>query len=181
MVMARENGWGMVLFDYRGYGGSEGTPSEAGLYLDSRAVSQWLATRREIDPGKVIYYGQSLGCAVALELAAQHPPAGIILEAPFTRLRDLAAEHYPWLPISLLLRSRFDNLEKIRMVRCPILIVHGRHDEIVPFRQGQILFEASPEPKKFLELNAHHNDIFEDGGIAYMKSMKDFVASAIPQ
>jgi len=178
MEMARQNGWGMLLFDYRGYGGSAGTPSEAGLYRDSRGALDWLRVQKAVDQSRICYYGQSLGSAVALELAAADPPAALILEAPFTSMKNLARELYPWLPVSLFLRNRFDNLESLRRVYCPKLIVHGRQDEVVPFRHGKTLFEMAPEPKQFLELNTHHNDIFENGGPPYWKALRDFVNRA---
>ena len=172
---AQDNGWGMLLLGYRGYGRSDGSPDEPGLYRDSRAALAWVRARPEVDPKKLVYLGESLGCAVALELAVAEPPAALILEAPFASLKAIAGFHYPWLPTSLLLRSRFDNLANARVLRCPLLVAHGRRDEVVPFAQGRAVFDAAPEPKRFFECNSHHNDIPETGSAEYRKLVRDFV------
>lgn len=179
MEMVHSNGWGMLLFDYRGYGKSEGSPGESGLYLDSQAAWDWLTTQAAIEPARIIFWGESLGCGVALNLATKQTPAGLILEAPFKSLRELAKELYPWLPVSLFLRSRFENREKIRLVKAPLLIIHGRRDEIVPFQHGKTLYELAQGQKYFLALNSSHNDIFDSGGNLYQEGIRKFVQSCL--
>jgi uncharacterized protein len=176
---AQAKRWGLLLFDYRGYGKSEGTPDESGFYQDSLAVRTWLNTQPGINPEKIIYWGESLGCAVALEAALHQPPAGLILEAPFTSIGEMGRNLYPWLPISLLLRSHFDNLDRIRQVHAPLLIIHGRRDEIVPFHHGQKLFEAANSPKQFLTLSSGHNDIFDAGGMQYQNALIKFIEECL--
>lgn len=175
----RNNGWGLLLLGYRGYGRSEGSPDEPGLYTDARAALAWLRARPEVDPKQLVYHGESLGCAVAIELAAAETPAALVCEAPFRSLKAIADVHYPWLPTSILVRSRFDNETTIRNVKCPVLIVHGRRDEVCPFAHGRAVFEAACEPKRFHELDAYHNDIPERGGADYRKLLKEFVEEAL--
>jgi uncharacterized protein len=181
LEMARSNGWGLLLFDYRGYGKSEGTPRESGLYLDAQSAWDWLNLQKGITSQKLILWGESLGCSMALDLASKQPSAGLVLEAPFTSLMELSKELYPWLPVSLFLRSRFNNQEKIKQVQAPILIIHGRQDEIVPFQHGKILFESAPGPKYFLALNSSHNDIFDSGGYVYQEEIRKFVKNCLAE
>ena len=155
---ARE-GLDTLLFDYRGYGRSEGKPSEEGLYLDGEAAWRWAAERRQ----PVILYGESLGGAVAIELAVRHPPALLVAQSTFTSLREMAAATVPF--GGLLARQRFSSLEKIRRVAAPVLIVHGDRDELVPYEMGRRLFEAAPGPKQLLTIpGAGHNDVLHRAG-----------------
>jgi fermentation-respiration switch protein FrsA (DUF1100 family) len=173
--MACSNGWGMLLFDYRGYGKSSGAPEESGLYLDAQAAWDWLTAERGIRPARIIFWAESLGCSIALNLAVKETPAGLILEAPFTSLRELSKELYPWLPVSLFLCSRFENRGKINLLKAPLLIIHGRRDEIVPFQHGKTLYELAQGQKYFLALNSSHNDIFDSGGNLYQEALRKFV------
>ncbi len=181
LEMVQSNGWGMLLFDYRGYGKSAGAPGESGLYIDSKAAWAWLTTQAGIEPTRIILWAESMGCAVALNLATQETPAGLILEAPFTSLGDLSKALYPWLPVSLFLRSRFENREKIKKVKVPLLIIHGRRDEIVPFQHGKALYDLAQGRKYFLELNSSHNDIFDSGGNLYQEGIRKFVQSCLEE
>jgi fermentation-respiration switch protein FrsA (DUF1100 family) len=153
-------GLSVLLFDYRGYGHNPGTPSEAGLLMDSRAARAYLAGRGDIDPDRIVYFGESLGAAVAVALAAEQPPAALILRSPFTSLADMGRLHYPFLPvIGFLLRDRFDSIEQITRVRCPVLIIAGDKDQIVPLAHSRRLYEAAHDPKQFeLVPGADHND-----------------------
>jgi len=178
MWEAQSAGFGMLLLGYRGYGQSEGSPDEPGLYQDSRAALAWLRARREVDPGKLVFFGESLGCAVALELAAQEPPAALVLEAPFASMREEAAVAFPWLPTALLLRSRFDNLQMGPRVRCPALVAHGNRDAVVPIAQGKKVFAALAGAKRFVELACGHNDIPDVGGNPYRKTVREFIEQA---
>jgi fermentation-respiration switch protein FrsA (DUF1100 family) len=127
-------------------------------------------------------FGQSLGAAVATEIAVRKPLLALILEAPFTSIRDMARIAAPWLPIGALLRTKYDNLEKIKKVQAPILVLHGDFDDIVPFDQGKRLFAAAPEPKEFYTIQgAHHNDTYIVGGEGYFKVLKDFIEKAEPR
>ena len=172
-----ELGLDVFIFDYRGYGRSGGSPSEEGTYRDATAAWHWLTRERGLDPRQVVLFGRSLGAAVAVELATRTDPAGLIVESAFTSVPDLGAELYPFLPVRLLSRYRYDNLGRIASVRVPVLVVHSRGDEIIPFRQGQALFSAAREPKQFLELQGGHNDGFLASEAAYRRGLAEFLAS----
>ncbi len=150
----------VLLFDYRGYGRNPGTPTEAGLLMDARAARAYLAGRGDVDPDRIVYFGESLGAAVAVALAAKRPPAAVILRSPFTSLADMGRLHYPFLPVSgFLLRDRFDSIEQIPRVRCPVLIIAGDKDQVVPPAHSRRLYEAAHDPKQFeLVPGADHND-----------------------
>ena len=152
-------GLSVLLFDYRGYGGNPGRPSEAGLAADARAAQAWLAARAGVDPGRIAYFGESLGAAVALGLAQERPPAALVLRSPFTSLADVARVHYPWLPVRLLLAERYPSLDRVRDLAVPLLVAAGERDGIVPASHSRRLFEAAREPKRFaLVPGADHND-----------------------
>jgi hypothetical protein len=169
-------GLDVFILDYRGYGLSEGSPSEPGTYRDANAAWRWLTGERGLAPGQILLFGRSLGAAVALELATRVEPAGVILESAFTSVPDLGAEIYPFLPVRLLSRYRYDNRGRIASVRAPVLVVHSRGDEIIPFRHGQALFAAASEPKRFLELQGGHNDGFLVSGVGYRRGLAEFLA-----
>jgi uncharacterized protein len=177
VLRLRESGAGVLLFDYRGYGLSEGSPSEKGTYQDAEAAYRFLTEAKKIPPAQIVLYGESLGCAVALETALRHPAAGIILESPFTSTLAMANRVFPWLPAKWTLRYRYDNLSKIPKLKMPLLIMHSFQDEIVPFEMGKQLYAAAPEPKKFFQLGGGHNDGYADSGQAYIRTVKEFLAS----
>jgi uncharacterized protein len=145
-------GFDVLAFDYRGYGRSAGRPSEQGTYEDARAA------RDALGPGRTIYLGESLGGAIALELAVHHPPAGLILQSTFTSIRDMARLHYPFIPRAFV-PDAYPSLRLIRRLRAPLLVLHGSGDEIVPLMDGEALFEAAPGPKRIEVLDAGHNDM----------------------
>ena len=161
----------IFIFDYRGYGRSDGRLadlSEEATYHDAEGALAYLRGRADLRETRLVYFGRSLGAAIAVEMARHHPPAGLILETPFTSIKDMGRVLLPWLPIGGLVRTQYDSLAKIREVRAPLLILHGDRDEIVPFEQGRRLFEAANEPKIFHTIRgAHHNDTFVAGGRAY--------------
>ena len=173
----RRLGVNLFIFDYRGYGNSSGEPSEQGTYSDARAARQYLLSQTDAAPAKVIYFGRSLGAAVSLELAVEHPPAGLILVSPFSSLRDMARIAYPRLPLAgWLAGNRYNSLERIARVSSPSIIVHGEHDEVVPVAQGQKLHRAANEPKHFqLIPGAGHNDTYTAGGSIYWDSLTEFM------
>lgn len=175
-------GFSILLVDYRGYGGNPGSPSEQGLASDARAAIEYLTTRPDVDPSRVVYFGESLGAAVALELAVQEPPAALVLRSPFTSLADIGATHYPFLPASLLLWDRYPNKEIIGGVVAPIMVIAGSADTIVPVEQSKELFKAAPEPKRLLVVDAaDHNDYVLLGGPVMISEMTDFLDEVLRQ
>jgi fermentation-respiration switch protein FrsA (DUF1100 family) len=155
----RQRGVAVLLFDYRGYGGSEGQPSEEGLARDARAARAYTEARADVDRARVAYFGESLGAAVALGLAKEHPPAVLVLRSPFTSLADVGRHHYPFLPVSWLLRDRYGSLDRIRHVSCPLLVIAGERDSVVPPAQSRALYDAAREPKQFVSVaGTDHND-----------------------
>jgi len=155
----QRQGFQVLLFDYRGYGGNPGTPSESGLLLDARAAQAYLAHRPYVDLSRVAYFGESLGTAVAVDLAVEHPPAALVLRSPFTSMVDLGQTHYPFLPVRFLLRDRFAAIDRIQRIRVPLLVIVGGRDRIVPIDNSRRLYEAAETPKTLLVLpEADHND-----------------------
>ena len=152
-------GCSVCLFDYRGYGGNAGSPSENGLMADGRAVRAAVAARPDVDPDRIVYVGESLGTGVAVALALEASPLALILRSPFTSITDVAAHHYWFLPVRLLLWDRFDSRARIASVRCPVAIVAGDRDRVVPISFSRRLFDAAPQPKTFLRVPGRdHND-----------------------
>ncbi|MFQ6015976.1 MAG: alpha/beta hydrolase [Anaerolineae bacterium] len=169
-------GLNVFIFDYRGYGRSEGTPSEEGLYLDAVTAYDYLLSHDRVNQGKLYLFGRSLGGAVAVELALRRPVAGLIIESAFTSVPDMARAVLPYFPVHLFVQTRFDSLSKISKVKVPILIIHGTADTVVPFRHGQRLFQAANEPKQFYQIaEANHNDTYIVGGRAYFERMAKFL------
>ena len=162
--LARE-GYGVLMAEYRGYGGNPGTPSEAGFYADGRAALGFL-DRERVAPNRLVLYGESLGSGVAVELAAQHQIAALILEAPPTSVAEVAQCHFPFVPAARLVTDRFDSLSRIAKVRAPILVLHGERDRVVPVRYGRALLDAAPEPKEgWFAPEAGHEDLARYGGL----------------
>lgn len=171
-----ELGVNVFIFDYRGYGRSEGTPSEEGTYLDAEAALTHLRFRPDVAQDRIVYFGSSLGAAVAVELAARHPPLALILESPFPSVPYMARRTYPFLPIWFLLRTRYDALARIGHVQAPLLVLHGDRDSIVPMEAGKKLFDAANEPKEFYVIQgADHNDTYVVGGQAYFAALGRFL------
>jgi fermentation-respiration switch protein FrsA (DUF1100 family) len=159
------NGYGVLMLEYRGYGGNPGAPTEAGLSNDGEAALDFLAHER-IAPNRIVVYGESLGSGVATHLAAQRQIAALILEAPFTSVAEVAQYHYPFLPVSLLVRDRFDSLSRIGTIKAPVLVLHGERDTVVPVRFGRALFDAAPKPKElWLAREAGHENLARFGAL----------------
>jgi len=151
----------IFIFDYRGYGRSGGVASEEGTYRDGAAAIELLRQRYGVEPNKLIIFGRSLGAAVAVEMATRVQSLAVILETPFTSVRDVARDKLPFLPIGPLLKTRYDVVEKIRKLRSPLLVLHGDRDEVVPFSHGQRVFDAAPQPNWFYAIaGAGHNDTY---------------------
>lgn len=166
-------GVSVLIFDYRGYGRSEGRPNEAGVLDDARAARDWLARREKIEPGEVVLMGRSIGGGVAVDLAARDGARALILESTFTSLPDVAAHHYSWLPVRGLMRTRFDSLSKIADYHGPLLQSHGDADTIVPYPLGRQLFEAANDPKQFITIpGGDHNDSQPE---AYYETLSAFL------
>ena len=149
-----------LLIDYRGYGKSGGGPSEEGTYRDAEAAWLHLVEARKLIAHDIVIVGESLGGGVATWLAAKYPPRALILASAFTSVPDLGAQFYPWLPVRLLARIQYNNLDRMPKIAAPVLIAHSRDDEIVPFAHGEALFAAAREPKQFLAMSGGHNDGF---------------------
>lgn len=160
LTMFKQLGYNTLLFDYRGYGQSSGTPSESGTYLDAQAAWRYLIEIQGIGPERIVLFGESLGGAVAAWLAAREKPGLLALVSTFTSAPDLAAEIYPFLPVRWISRFDYNTLEFLQSITCPVFIAHSPQDEIIPYRHGQRLFQAAPEPKQFLPLQGTHNTGF---------------------
>ena len=169
----------VFIFDYRGYGESTGKPSEAGTYSDAEAAWRYLTEERGIAGDRIVIFGRSLGGAVACDLATRHAPRALILESTFTSIRDMASAAMPLLPVGRFLRTRYDSLSKVSQITSPVLVVHSREDEVIPYRQGVELYDAAPQPKSFLELRFGHNEGFILSGETYTKGLETFLAEHV--
>lgn len=174
-------GYSVLIVDYRGYGKSEGRPTETGVYLDAIAGWNYLTEDRRIPPGLIVLMGESLGGAVAIELGARYRPGALVVQSSFTRLADVAALHYPFFPVQWMLRHRFESIDKVGRIGCPKLFIHSQDDTLIPLAMGRTLFEAARDPKTFLETPGGHND----GGFMYSPEyaarLKAFLDSVLPQ
>ncbi len=169
----------VLIFDYRGYGRSGGKPTEEGTYRDARAAWRYLVDSQGIAPGSIVIFGRSLGAAIAARLATETAPAALIVESGFTSVPDAAAGIYWFLPVRLLSRFQYDAREAIQKISCPVLVVHSRDDEIIPFTHGQALYESAPRPKSFLELTGGHNEAIFMSGPRYEQGLQAFLDSAL--
>lgn len=172
-------GLNCFVFDYRGYGKSQGKPTEAGTYRDARAAYDWLTQTRRIPPEQIIVLGRSLGGSVAAHLAGNVPARGLVIECAFTSYPDIGAKFYPYMPVRLFARYKYNTQAHLAKVRCPVLVMHSQNDELVPFEFGEQLFQAANEPKQFVELIGGHNDSFLVSGELYKDTWLrwlDFVA-----
>jgi len=169
----------VLIFDYRGYGRSEGTPSEQGLYRDAETAWRYLTETQKVPPDRIVMFGRSLGGAVAADLALRHPPKALVLESTFASLRAMAAAAMPLLPIGPFLRTRYDTLGKIGKIAAPVLVLHSREDEVVPFDQGMMIYEAAHEPKAFVELRFGHNEGFILSGATYTDGLDKFLTEHV--
>jgi hypothetical protein len=177
-----KTGLNILALDYRGYGKSEGKPSETGVYRDADAAYNFLVKERHFRPDDIVIYGHSLGGAVAVDLASRRPCGGLIVQSSFTNARAMTREIFALPIIEYIVKSRFDSVERIRNVRVPILIVHGTKDDVVPLAMGQQLFDAASEPKRFYRMEgAGHNNLVEAGGEGFVACLKQFLAEYVPE
>ena len=172
-------GLDVLLFDYRGYGASTGRPTERGTYLDARAALQTLLGRDGVDRERLLYLGESLGGAVALELARHRPPAGLILQSAFTSVREMARAVYPFVP-RVLVPDAYPSLRLIRELSNPLLVIHGEGDDIVPLSQGRALYQAAPVPKRLEVLQGvRHNDLLLLACDRWLEAIRSWIAEVV--
>ncbi len=173
------SGFGVLLTDYRGYGGNPGRPSEEGLARDARAAVAFAATQVPADA--IVYMGESLGAAVAIELATEFPPAALILRSPFTSLVAVGQDQFPWVPVSLLLKDRYPSDERMGLIRVPTLVIAGDADSTVRFEQSRSIYELASEPKRLLVIEgADHNDHALTSGTGMVDEIAAFLDSVMP-
>jgi fermentation-respiration switch protein FrsA (DUF1100 family) len=166
----------IFIFDYRGYGRSEGKVSEMGTYLDGAAAVEYLRAQYQVQPRQLVIFGRSLGAAVAAEMATQVESLILILESPFVSVPEMARTIFPLLPLRCLLSTEYNTLEKAQRVKTPLLILHGDRDEIVPITQARRVFEVANEPKRFYTIpGASHNDTYLAGGEAYFAALREAI------
>ena len=177
LVMYHQLGLAIFIIDYRGYGLSAGRPSEQGTYHDAEAAWNYLTKDKAVPANGIIFYGESLGGAVATWLATQHKPGALILESSFTSIMDMGRHYYPWLPIRWISRIKYPKLGRIKQIHAPLLIIHSRSDDIVPYAQGRRLYEAANEPKSFLEITGDHNNGFMESNGRYLDGIDQFISA----
>ena len=187
LLFNKRLGLSTLIIDYRGYGRSEGAPSERGMYMDAEAALEYLrSSAYNVQDDKLIFFGRSLGCAVAVEMATRHQPRAVILESPFTSLEAIAKiarpKPFAFLPlhhvVMWLLKSRFDSLSKMGNIQSPLLILHGSDDEVIAIDMARELFDAASEPKRFYTIEgAGHNDTYLTGGEGYFEALREFIDS----
>ena len=165
----------VLVFDYRGYGKSEGSPTENGTYTDAETAYQWLIKDKKIPENSIIIMGRSLGAAIAANLAKNHNPRLLILESGFSSTPDVAAKQYPIFPVRLLCRYKYKTAEYVKDVKCPLLIVHSPEDEIIPYPNAKRIFNSANEPKEFLEIRGSHNEGYSDSGDIYTNGLRNFL------
>lgn len=177
----RQLGLNLLAFDYRGYGESEGMPTEAGLYRDAQAAYRYLREKEGVAAEHIIVFGHSLGSAVAVDLASRVPLAGMILDGALTSVVDRGQELYPYIPVRWIAGSRFNSMEKISRVRIPKLFLHAVGDDVVPIVHGRRLYQAAPPPKLFVELQGGHGDTFDVDSANYFGSIARFLVTLTPK
>jgi fermentation-respiration switch protein FrsA (DUF1100 family) len=163
-------GLSCFIFDYRGYGESEGRPSEEGTYLDARSAYEWLTKEKKISPDDIILFGRSLGGSIAAQLATKVKARALIVESTFTSYIDIGKKFYPYMPVCWFARFSYRTIDYVKDVRCPVMFIHSRNDETVPFEFGLELYEAANEPKEFVEIFGSHNDGFLVSSEIYKKA-----------
>ncbi len=186
VILNRLTGLGVLIVDYRGYGLSEGSPSESGLYLDAEAAIEFLVSEVGLDPEEdIVLFGRSLGVGVAAEMATRHTVRCVILESGFTSVKGMAsATRSSWMAALLLplFDARYETLSKMSLIRSPVMVVHGEQDDIVPFSMARDLFEAATDPKRFHAVpGAMHNDVYRRGGSSYFQALNDFIENPLKE
>lgn len=172
-------GYSVLAFDYRGYGNSEGRPTEEGTYRDAEAAWEYLTRTRGIDPDRIIIFGRSLGGAIAANLASNHRPAGLILEAAFTSYPDIAEYKGGSIPIRWAAAYQYNTVEALQSVNSPVMVIHSVDDRVVPFQHGQALFAVAHPPKMFLEIQGSHTEAYRDSEATYCEGILAFTAQTV--
>lgn len=172
-----ETGVNLLTFDYRGYGLSEGEPSEAGTYTDATTACQWLRARG-FAPENILVWGESLGGGIASHVAATERVGGLVLQSSFTSIPDIGAEVFPWLPVKLISRIKYDTHSRLPHLKCPVVVMHSRGDMTIRFHHGERNFAAAREPKAFIELEGDHNDPLLANRAAYVAGAEKLVQFA---
>lgn len=173
-------GLSVLIFDYRGYGKSRGSPDEEGTYMDAEAAWDYLANILHVRPERIVIFGRSLGSAVAAEVALRRQAAALVMESAFTSVPDLGKKFFPHLPVSLISRYHYESIGKVGRIKMPKLFIHSREDEIVPYEQGVRLYEGAIEPKEFLRITGGHNEGFLLSREEYMSGLKTFLFRYLP-
>jgi len=182
VLRLRDLGVDFLLYDYRGYGRSTGSPDEEGTYRDGRAAYDYLVKVRGVDPSRLVLMGESLGCAISVQLAIERRAAGLVIEAPFASIAQMAGAIYPFLPLGPFIRTRYENEKKVAQLKMPLFVVQGTQDEVIPVAQGKMVFDAAPQPKQYLAVEgAHHNDVYVVGGAGYRNALRDFITRVTAQ
>ena len=176
---AHKLGLGVLLFDYRGYGQSDGVPSEEGTYRDAAAAWDYLVAEAGVPPERIVVIGRSLGGPIAAWLAREKQPAALFLEETFTSIPELGRELYPIFPVGLLARYEYPTLEYLKQVQCPVLVSHSRGDMFIVFAHGQRLYEATSQPKAFTELRGGHSSAFSEDAATYEAGVEAFLTEVL--
>jgi hypothetical protein len=172
-------GMNVLVFDYRGYGKSEGRPTEEGTYRDAEAAWAYLVETRGEKPQRIVIHGRSLGGSVAAHLAMDRTAAGLIVESSFYDITELGAELFRWLPVRWLSRMKYKTAEYVKGARCPVLVIHSREDDMIALHHGQKIFDAAPQPKRLLEIHGGHNSAFLDSSDIYNPALRQFFAEVL--
>jgi len=181
-------GLNCFIFDYRGYGGSEGKPNEEGTYLDAAAAYKWLTEEKKVSPDDIIVFGRSLGGTIAAQLAGKVEVLALFIESSFTSYVDIGRKFYPYMPIRWFASFSYRTIDYVKQVHCPVMVIHSRNDEIVPFVFGLQLYEAANEPKELVEIFGSHNDgflvsseIYKSAWVNWLKFLKEYKGKAVPK
>ena len=177
ILLFHQLGLNVFIYDYRGFGASEGRPSEHGTYQDVAGAWIYLRNERHFKSKEIILFGRSLGGSVASWLACREDPLALIIESSYQSLAAVAAKHYPLIPVRLLLRFRYNTSEYIKKVTCPIMVIHSQDDEIIPFAHGKTLLKLANEPKTFLAIRGSHNEGFSLSMPVYERGIREFLKS----
>ena len=165
----------LLIFDYQGFGKSQGKPTEKGTYEDSRAAWDFLTQDQGVEPEDIIIFGKSLGGAIAIELATQVKPGALFVDSSFTSTQDVAKAHYPWVPGFLLNKYSYDSISRVSRVQAPVCFFHSQKDEVIPYAQGEALYKAAPFPKAFVEISGAHNNGFMKSLSLYTRTIDGFI------
>jgi fermentation-respiration switch protein FrsA (DUF1100 family) len=168
-------GLSCLIFDYRGYGRSQGKPGEQGTYLDAAAAYRWLTEAKKVPPERVIIFGRSLGGSIAAQLAGTVDAKALVVESSFTSYVDIGRKFYPYMPVRWFARFSYRTIDYLPNVHCPVMLVYSRNDEVVPFEFGLELYDVANEPKKFVEITGSHNDGFLVSGETYKDAWKEWL------